>query len=88
MKTDDEWIAVWNNKWKENFRENSKESWDFRNEFQINFLEDLLMNAKAQYYNTDKTIMTDKMYDRFEGFLRTLKPDSQLLIKIGGEEDM
>lgn len=84
MKTDEEWISIWNNRWKDNFRDNLEESWDFRNKFMVIFLEEVLTNAKEQYYNTDTDIMTDKMYDRFERFLAHLDPKSKLLDKVGG----
>lgn len=54
-----------------------------RNENMANYLEDLIIKAKKSYYETGEPIMTDMAYDWHENRLKTLRPKSKVLEKVG-----
>ena len=53
-----------------------------RNKKMANWLEEILNEAKTKYY-TGVEIMSDRQYDKFENYLKLLKPDSKILEKVG-----
>ena len=53
-----------------------------RNEKMADWLEDTLNNAKSKYYSS-VAIMSDFQFDRFEMYLRSLRPNSKILKKVG-----
>jgi NAD(P)H-flavin reductase len=46
--------------------------------------EDILMKAKKAYYD-GVPIMSDKAFDKFEEYLRAIKPQSQVLKQVGSK---
>jgi len=48
----------------------------------IELLEKILMQAKHDYYNTDKQLISDKTYDILETILKERKPNSKVLTTI------
>ena len=42
-----------------------------------------MLQAKEAYYNTSSPIMDDKSYDWIEDRLKNLRPDSDMLSKVG-----
>lgn len=75
MKTHKEYIEMWN--------ENHLLLIRKRNTTMVELCENLLVQAKEAYYNSESPIMEDKTYDWFEDRLRILKPDSNILDKVG-----
>lgn len=54
-----------------------------RNSMGADFLEDMILKAKDAYYNEGNPILSDQDYDKAESYLRTLRPDSIVLEKVG-----
>ncbi len=79
MKTNEEWVKEWNDFHTKYIKEGS----DIRNTKMADYCEKVIEEAKKIYYTTNKSIMTDNMYDRFEDSLRILRPDSKILKKVG-----
>lgn len=80
MKTDQEWLNKWNELHCKYIHEGTPK---YRNEKMADYLEDLLVRAKKEYYESGDPIMSDKSYDRFEMYLESLRPDSYVIIKVG-----
>ena len=55
----------------------------YRNEKMADWLESILVEAKNKYYTTGLPMMSDRQYDHFEGYLKTLRPTSKILDKVG-----
>ena len=53
-----------------------------RNEKMADWLEKILNSAKTSYY-TGEALMSDYQYDKFENYLKKLRPDSKILEKVG-----
>lgn len=49
----------------------------------ITLLENILLKAINDYYNTDKPLLTDNTFDILENILREKKPNSKVFAKIG-----
>jgi NAD-dependent DNA ligase len=47
------------------------------------FCEKLVIDAKNAYYKTDSPIMTDQVFDKLEEYLKILRPNSDVLKKVG-----
>lgn len=56
---------------------------DKRNENLADWLEARILEAKESYYNTGNPIMEDKVYDKMEDYLKSLRPTSTVLQKVG-----
>ena len=85
MKTNQQWTDIWNKKhcyYTVNSMFHTKNGSDYRNTMMGIWLEYILGQAKCYYY-MGKPMMTDTQYDKFESFLKKLKPDSKLLTKVG-----
>jgi hypothetical protein len=55
-----------------------------RNGRMIEFCEKYILEAKEAYYNTESPIMEDEAFDMLESSLKTLRPNSKVLEKVGG----
>jgi len=75
VKTDKEYTAEWNDLHIKYVAE--------RNNKMADYCEDLIVEAKEAYYDSDASIMSDKTYDKLERYLGILRPDSEILIKVG-----
>lgn len=47
------------------------------------YCERMIIKAKELYYSSGETIMSDLNYDKLEDRLRMLRPDSDVLEKVG-----
>ena len=47
-----------------------------RNELMANWLESQILEAKAAYYKSEKTLYDDQTYDKLEEYLKVLRPES------------
>jgi NAD-dependent DNA ligase len=47
------------------------------------FCESQIILAKKAYYDTESPIMEDIVYDKFEDYLKIIRPDSKVLEKVG-----
>lgn len=47
------------------------------------YCERLIIKAKELYYSSGSTLMSDMNYDKLEDRLRDLRPDSDVLEKVG-----
>lgn len=56
---------------------------EYRNNIMADHCEDMIVLAKKAYYDSDNPIMEDSQYDKFEDYLRILRPDSKVLQKVG-----
>jgi len=78
MKSDKDYAAEWN-----------KMHIDFiteRNNAMADYCETMILEAKDVYYNSGDPIMSDDQYDRFESYLKSLRPDSKVLLVVGDGE--
>lgn len=53
------------------------------NNIMADWCEKIMLQAKEAYYNTSSPIMDDKSYDWIEDRLKNLRPDSDMLSKVG-----
>lgn len=60
-----------------------KKGAEHRNEYMADWLEKTLSEAKEIYYTSGEVIMDDMTYDNFEDKLKTLRPTSKFLEKVG-----
>lgn len=56
---------------------------NYRNEKMADYCEQIILKAKDSYYNTGQRIMDDHTFDRHEAWLKLLRPDSRILLKVG-----
>lgn len=83
------WTDEWNNlhcKCVEENREaerNGTESKEYRDNVMADYLEKTLLEAKEAYYNSGDETMSDSQYDKFEGWLKIIRPNSKFLEKVG-----
>lgn len=56
---------------------------EIRNKKMADWLEEKILEAKEAYYNTGTPIMEDATYDKMENYLKTLRPGSKILEKVG-----
>jgi len=80
MLTDQEYSKIWN---KMHIELIHKYDYRKRNEIMADYCEEMILKAKDFYYNTGEVIMTDRAYDDFELKLKTLRPTSKVLEKVG-----
>ena len=89
LLSDKEWLDKWNTLHctavKDNVDNdrNGEDAADFRNDLMADYCEELISLAKASYYDTGDIIMTDAYYDRVEYYLKSLRPESEMLKKVG-----
>ena len=55
-----------------------------RNNKMADYCEEMIVKAKDAYYNTDSPIMDANRYAPFQGMLKLLRPNSKVLVKVGG----
>lgn len=79
MKTDKEWIVLWNKM----HIEHCKKGGAIRNNIMADYCEEMILAAKKAYYGSSEVIMSDTRYDWFEDTLKLLRPDSNILEKVG-----
>ena len=79
MKTDQEYLDDWMVK----HREYTKLGYEIRNSKMADYCEEIILAAKEPYYNSGDPIMSDNAFDRFENYLKSLRPNSKLLEKVG-----
>ena len=75
-----EWLDKWNDKYCEFVQNKDIDV----NEAMADWCEQIILEAKNAYYNTSTSIMEDGDYDTIEGRLKILRPDSNVLVKVGG----
>ena len=89
MKDIKDWRILWNIEHIQCVKYNNdsgrfcKEAADHRNKRMADWLEFHMSKAKDAYYNSGVPIMSDVTYDNFEDKLKVLRPDSNLLTKVG-----
>lgn len=57
----------------------------YRNKKMADYLEEIILMAKKEYYTTGEPIMEDYRYDKMEKYLEMLRPESDVLKKVGYE---
>lgn len=57
----------------------------YRNNKMADYCEKMIVKAKEMYYNAGDIIMSDEQYDKFEEYLKLLRPDSKILEMVGYE---
>ena len=72
---DNEWRDKYNVVWKDGIAQ--------QRTIMAKWLESVMLEAKEAYYETDKPIMSDQMYDEFEHRLKINDPKSKILEKVG-----
>ena len=78
MKDTSEWLKEWNKL----HQEYTKKGSEFRNNKMADYCEEMILKAKPAYYEGEP-IMEDSWFDRLETSLRSLRPDSKVLEKVG-----
>lgn len=58
---------------------------NYRNDKMADYLEEIMIMAKKEYYTTGEPIMDDPQYDKMEDVLKLLRPNSNVLKKVGYE---
>ena len=69
--------------WNKLHIEYTKLGYEKRNSLMADYCEELISKAKEVYYNSNEVIMSDNFFDRTERALRSLRPESKLLEKVG-----
>ena len=83
MEDDKYWIDEWNQLHIQYVKEERENKIDnYRNDKMADYCEEIIIKAKKAYYDGNP-IMTDSKFDRFEEYLKLLRPNSKILEKVG-----